>query len=507
MASDADAKKLSFGSVFLLGVNSVIGSGAFLLIQTIYGFMDLTSVLVIVAAAVAVTMVALCFADLASRFTGPDAAWLSSEKAFGKLTGYEVGIFIWFLGTCTIAAESVAFFITLGGFFPVFRDHRVAVWSAIALIVLFGIINLFGDTLVTWVNNVSSTAKIAIIVLFIIVGAFFLHRQNFTPVIPAAATSAGGFFHHFGEAFADVFYMYTGFNFIPIMASKMNHPEKNVPRVLIAVMITCTVLYSLMALFAIGIIGSGIVNYDLPVAIAFRDAVGEWGYVVIALGMLVSIFGVGFSISFSSPLNLASLAARPHRFLPHGLTKTNKFGSPWAAVAITIIVACFLATQSYDTLVNMLVFASFVQYVPSIISVIRFKHTGKCPGHGFKLPGGDTFPILALIVSAYMMFQFTLETFAIGVCVAVVAGVVYYINKPSKRTVAVLRTAGVDVEDPEAIKAYKNALKGRGTTLSEITKAYKKNGRKVVPLVSSAGSDVPSAVGDDGDADDHQAAK
>ena len=262
-----------------------------------------------------------------------------------------------------------------------------------------------------------------------------------------------------------------------------------------------------MALFAIGLIGSGIVNYDLQVAIAFRDAVGEWGYVVIALGMLVSIFGVGFSISFSSPLNLASLAARPHRFLPHGLTKTNKFGSPWAAVAITIIVACFLATQSYDTLVNMLVFASFVQYVPSIISVIRFKHTGKCPGHGFKLPGGDTFPILALIVSAYMMFQFTLETFAIGVCVAVVAGVVYYINKPSKRTVAVLRTAGVDVEDPEAIKAYKNALKGRGTTLSEITKAYKKNGRKVVPLVSSAVSDVPSAVGDDGDADDHQAAK
>ncbi|MEE1324244.1 MAG: APC family permease [Bifidobacteriaceae bacterium] len=484
MTSDADAKKLSFGSVFLLGVNSVIGSGAFLLIQTIYGFMDLTSVLVIVAAAVAVTMVALCFADLASRFTGPDAAWISSAKAFGKFTGYEVGIFIWFLGTCTIAAESVAFFITLGGFFPVFRNSTVAMWSAIALIVLFGIINLFGDTLVTWVNNTSSTAKIAIIVLFIIVGAFFLHKQNFTPVIPAAATSAGGFFHHFGEAFADVFYMYTGFNFIPIMASKMNRPEKNVPRVLIAVMITCTVLYSLMALFAIGIVGPSIVNYDLPVAIAFKEAVGEWGYIVIALGMLISIFGVGFSISFSSPLNLASLAARRHRFLPSGLTKTNKYGCPWAAVAVTIIVACFLATQSYDNLVNMLVFASFVQYVPSIISVICFKHTGKCPGNGFKLPGGYTFPILALIVSAYMMFQFTLETFAIGVCVAVIAGIVYYINKPSKRTVAVLQTAGVDVENPKAIKAYKNELKSKGSSLSEIVKAYKKEGDKVVPSAS-----------------------
>ena len=426
----------------------------------------------------------MCFADLASRFTGPDAAWISSAKAFGKFTGYEVGIFIWFLGTCTIAAESVAFFITLGGFFPVFRNSTVAMWSAIALIVLFGIINLFGDTLVTWVNTTSSTAKIAIIVLFIIVGAFFLHKQNFTPVIPAAATSAGGFFHHFGEAFADVFYMYTGFNFIPIMASKMNRPEKNVPRVLIAVMITCTVLYSLMALFAIGIVGPSIVNYDLPVAIAFKEAVGEWGYIVIALGMLISIFGVGFSISFSSPLNLASLAARRHRFLPSGLTKTNKYGCPWAAVAVTIIVACFLATQSYDNLVNMLVFASFVQYVPSIISVICFKHTGKCPGNGFKLPGGYTFPILALIVSAYMMFQFTLETFAIGVCVAVIAGIVYYINKPSKRTVAVLQTAGVDVENPKAIKAYKNELKSKGSSLSEIVKAYKKEGDKVVPSAS-----------------------
>lgn len=428
------SKKLGFGSVYLLGINSVIGSGAFLLVQTIYGYMDLSSVFVIIAAAVCVTMVALCFADLAGRFTGPDAAWIHTAKAYGKFTGYEVGIFIWFLGVCTIAAETVAFFITLKSFFPIFNNAKICFWSEVAMVVLFGIINLFGQSLVKWVDNISSGAKMSIIILFIVIAAFYLHSQDFHPLITAAATaSAGGFFHQFGMAFSDVFYMFTGFNFIPILASQMDHPEKNVPRVLIAVMVSCTLLYVLMALFAIGILGPSIVHYSLPVAVALRAAVGTWGYVVIIIGMLISIFGVGFAISFSAPLQLASLADPTHGFLPAGLTRKNRFGSPWASVVVTTVIAAVLVSQSYLALVNMLVFASFVQYVPSVLSVIHFKRTGEYPSTGFQLKGGYIIPILALIVSAYMMFQFDLETFAIGICVAIVAGLVFFINKPIEK--------------------------------------------------------------------------
>lgn len=43
-----------------------------------------------------VGLIALCYADLASRFTGSGAAWLYSYNAFGRFAGYELGVFTWY---------------------------------------------------------------------------------------------------------------------------------------------------------------------------------------------------------------------------------------------------------------------------------------------------------------------------------------------------------------------------------------------------------------------------
>ena len=425
MSAVKKPKQLGFWSIYLLGINGVIGSGAFLLPQTIYQDMDLMSVIVLVAAAITVSLIALCYADLASRFSGAGAAWLYSYHAFGPFIGYELGIFVWFLGCCTVAAETVALFTTLRAFIPVFNNTPIRIWSCIGLVVIFGIINIFGRTLVKWVDNISSGAKLGVIILFIVVAVFFIHAANFHPVMPAAAgKSIGAFSSHFGNAFSVVFYMFTGFSFIPIAASQMVDPEKNIPRVLIGVMITVTILYGLMMLFAIGVLGATMANYSLPIAAAFRKAVGTWGYVIVIIGMLMSIFGVGFATSFNTPALMASLS-NEHAMLPKFFGKMNRFDSPWVSVIITTIVSCFLVTQSYLFLVGMIVFASFVQYVPSILAVMKFKHGKKFPNHGFKLGGGYTIPIIALLIAFYMVFQFTLKTIILGACVAGAAAILF----------------------------------------------------------------------------------
>ena len=224
----ATSKKLSFMSIYFLGINGVIGSGAFLLPQTIYKDMNLmsVSVFVTICAAVTVSMVALCYADLSSRFTGSGAAWLYSYNAFGRFTGYELGIYTWFLGCCTYAAEVVALLTTLKSFWPVYNNAVVYYGTAIGLIILFTIINF---------------------------------------------------------------------------------------------------------------------------------------------------------------------------------------------------------------LVSCIVLASFVQYVPSILAVIKFKHTNEFPNHGFKFPGGYTIPILALLISCYMVTNFTWKTILVGVVVGVLAAVAYFfIEKDEK---------------------------------------------------------------------------
>ena len=371
-------------SIYFLGINGVIGSGAFLLPQTIYKDMNLMSVFVTICAALTVSMVALCYADLSSRFTGSGAAWLYSYHAFGRFTGYELGIYTWFLGCCTYAAEIVALLTILKTLSPVFSNHAVYYGIAIGIIVLFTIINLFGRTVVKLVDNLSSAAKMITILIFIIIGAFFIHKMNFTPVIPKAATlGVGPYFKHFGAAFSVVFYMFTGFSFIPI-------------------------------------------------AVAFQKAVGDWGYVLVIAGMLISVIGVAFAGSFNTPSLIASLA-NEHAMLPKLIGKKNKHDAAWVAILLSAIITMILITQSYLFLVSCIVLASFIQYVPSILAVIKFKHTNEFPNNGFKLPFSYVIPAFALIISCYMVTNFTWKTILVGVVVGVLAAVAYFfIEKDEK---------------------------------------------------------------------------
>lgn len=371
-------------SIYFLGINGVIGSSAFLIPQTIYKDMNLMSVFVTICAALTVSMVALCYADLSSRFTGSGAAWLYSYHAFGRFTGYELGIYTWFLGCCTYAAEIVALLTILKTLSPVFSNHVVYYGIAIGIIVLFTIINLFGRTIVKLVDNLSSATKMITILIFIIIGAFFIHKMNFTPVIPKAATlGVGPYFKHFGAAFSVVFYMFTGFSFIPI-------------------------------------------------AVAFQKAVGDWGYVLVIAGMLISVIGVAFAGSFNTPSLIASLA-NEHAMLPKWIGKKNKHDAAWVAILLSAIITMILITQSYLFLVSCIVLASFIQYVPSILAVIKFKHTNEFPNNGFKLPFGYVIPALALIISCYMVTNFTWKTILVGVVVGVLAAVAYFfIEKDEK---------------------------------------------------------------------------
>jgi len=71
--------------------------------------------------------------------------------------------------------------------------------------------------------------------------------------------------------------------------------------------------------------------------------------------------------------------------------------------------------------------------VPSILAVIKFKHINEFPNHGFKLPGGYTIPILALLISCYMVTNFTWKTILVGVVVGVLAAVAYFFIEKTKR--------------------------------------------------------------------------
>lgn len=149
-------------------------------------------------------------------------------------------------------------------------------------------------------------------------------------------------------------------------------------------------------------------------------------------GNIDQYFGVAFAASFNTPSLISSLA-NEHAMLPKWVGKKNRHDAPWVAIILTAVVSMLLVTQSYLFLVSCIVLASFVQYVPSILAVIKFKHTNEFPNYGFKLLGKYIIPVLALLISCYMRTNFTIKTITVGVVVAVLAAVSYFFIKVDEK--------------------------------------------------------------------------
>ena len=90
-------------------------------------------------------------------------------------------------------------------------------------------------------------------------------------------------------------------------------------------------------------------------------------------------------------------------------------------IVLTSVLSALFSTQSYLFLVSCTVLASFIQYVPTILAVVKFEHTNQYPTHGFKLPGKYLIPGLALLVSCYMVTNFTSKTLLLGTVILVLA--------------------------------------------------------------------------------------
>lgn len=419
------AKTLSFGSVVLLGINGIIGSGIFLLPGTLYQQSGKWSVLATMSAGIATTLIALCYAAMASKIDDDGGAWVYADRAFGRFVGFQTGWFGWFLGVITIAAEIAAFLTTLGGLVPAVKSKPVYLTIALVILILLVLLNLVGSRLLTVIDNLSSALKIAILAMFVIATLFFVSRH------PFQFTGSGTGFSGFRQSFAATFYMYTGFSFLPVAAKKMANPEKTLPRALIVVMAIVIAVYALAETATIGILGTKLSGNALPVANAMAEIVGSWGKTLVLSGMLVSIIGVAIAVSFDTPVEMASLA-NEKQLLPAVFGRKNASGTPTVAVLVTIGLAALLVLSgSYLFLVNLIVLAAFFQYITTILAWFKLRRDPSLPV-GMKMPGGPVLPALGLLIILYLMISLNWVTWLIAAAMAIVGCIVYAIDDRRK---------------------------------------------------------------------------
>lgn len=392
-------KKDKFGlwSIVLLGINSIIGTGIFLLPNRAYALMGPSSLLILLFDAFLAGCLALCFAEVAGFFSRNGGPYLYAKAAFGDFVGYEVGVLKLVVTIIAWAAMAVGFATALGAAFPFFAGDTMKNLIAAVLIGGLTIMNIAGVKISKILNNLMTISKLVPLCVFIAVGLFFVNGSNFTPFVPTHMADGA-----FANAAITMFFAYTGFEAIAVAAEDFKDPKKDLPRGIILTMIIVTIIYMLVVGISIGILGPDLAVDKAPIQTAFGRAIGPVGAYFILLGTLFSMGGINLAESFIAPRACTSLAE--DGMLPAFLNRRTSWGTPWASSVVVAILSILLAwSGSFTTLAAISAVSRFTQYLPTVLSVIVFRRKWKDRERTYKIPGGIFVPVVAFLTSLWML--------------------------------------------------------------------------------------------------------
>lgn len=416
-------KKLGLFSIVLLGVNSVIGTGIFLLPGNVYKILGPGSLVAYLLVLVLVMSMALCFAEASSMFQRSGGPYLYARAAFGEFIGFEVGTMKWIVSIIAWATMAVGFVTALAKLVPAVQDPAISKILVACIILGLGCLNLLGVNLMKYLNNIATIGKLVPLVLFTTVGLFFLNKGNFTPLFPNGYSS-----FNISEAVILVFYAFTGFENIGVTAGDMEKPEKNIPKAIIISMTLISIIYFLVQLISIGTLGINLNNSTTPVADAMSSFLGGAGGILVTIGTLISIGGINIAGSFITPRCAVALAE--DKLLPKSLAKVNKNNAPYIAVILTVILSLALALNgSFTQLAAISVIARFSQYIPTCLAVIILRKKKTDLNANFKVPFGPTIPVFAVIASIWLLFNADKMKLVFGLGAMIILIPVYFIMK------------------------------------------------------------------------------
>jgi amino acid transporter len=337
-------------------------------------------------------LIALCFAEVGSRFGGTGGAYLYAREAFGGFVGFSVGWSVWWVRVISSAALANAFAVT---FLDLFGDARPVPGELVMALVLLllALANLRGVKAGAILTNVATVAKLVPLALFVLVGLFAVSGDRFVPFAPEG-------YGAFAETTLLLLWAFVGFEMLAVPAGEMERPGRAVPLALLIVMGGVTILYAGVYVVATGTF-AGLAGADNPVARSAGAFLGPVGGGIVAVGIALSVFGTNAGSALVTPRCLYALAEQ--RQMPEVLARVHpRWRTPAVAIAVSFALSLALALSgSFEQLAVASVVARFAQYLPTCVAVLvlrrRDRRSGRTPA-SFRLPLGPTVPVLATVL-------------------------------------------------------------------------------------------------------------
>jgi amino acid transporter len=405
-----------------LVINSVVGGGIFGLPARAYGLAGVYSLVAYLVCAIAIFLINLCFAEVASRFEDTGGPYLYARSTFGPVTGFEVGWLSWivrltaFAALCNLFADYLTYFLPMSG---------TTVGRAIAVTIVVAILattNFVGVRLASVAGNILVVGKLVPLLLLVFVGAFFVNPQNY---VAAAIPSRPGF----SGAVLLLLFAFTGFEIAVIPAGESADPRSNLPFALLAGAASVALLYVAIQAVCIGIVPQ-LASSQKPLADVGEQILGPAGAAVISLGALISVTGTMNAIMLAAPRLLFAMAER--RQLPRFVTATHpRFHTPHIAILITAIgmlaltlTGTFAFAATLSTIIRLTTYAVTCAALPAL----RRRSGGK-PAP-FAVPAGSAVAVISLLLIGWLYLSSSWSETRLALIAVILGLFVFVVARP-----------------------------------------------------------------------------
>jgi len=411
-----------------IGINHVIGSAIFLLPAAVAALIGDWGWIGFILAGVASLTVALCIAEVGSRFETTGGPYLYTRAAFGKFAAYEVGWMQWFTRVSSHASVVNGIALSLGLYWPFMTEGVGRSSMIIILTLILTLINIVGIRQSAWFVNIFTIAKLVPLVIIIMVGIFFV---DWTRLAPETAVT----WEQMAAAALLFIFVYGGFDVVPVPAGEAKNPRHHVPFALIMTILVVTLVMTLGHVVVQGTLPN-LADSDTPMADSAGLMMGAFGTLLLSLGAVFSMTGNNAGQLLTGSRMLFALAENGE--LPRWFGRIHpKYRTPSNAILFHSVVALGLALSgSFVVLALASAVARLVTYVGScgatlLLRLPRYEGTVNRPT--FTIPMGPVVPILALITSLAILFLASTEQLLGGLAALAAGAALFLLNRWLRR--------------------------------------------------------------------------
>lgn len=427
-------RTLSAVDLIALGVGAVIGTGIFILPGTVAATKAGPGIIFsFVIAAIVCSLAAMCYAEFSSVLPVAGSAYSYSNIVYGEFVGWLIGwalVLEYVLAVAAVAVGWAAYFNsfltgfgltlpkTITGSFDPSRGSYV---NLIAIVIVCLIAWIIDEGLKTSVrlNNIIVAIKLIIIVVFLIVGFFYIKPSNWSPFAPFGVK---GIF----RGAAVVFFAYLGFDCVSSSAAEVKNPKRNMPIGIIGTLIICTLFYILVSAVLTGMISYKHLNVDDAVSFALQLVHQNFIAGIVSIGALAGMFTMMVTMIYSSSRLLYSIGR--DGLLPSFLGTIDKKHAPKnAMLTVTFVIsvlAGFIPLTQLANLVNIGTLIAFTFVSFGIIPLRKNKKLNQIAG--FRVPFYPVLPVLSGVLCIFMITQLSKETWIASFAWFMVGIVIYF---------------------------------------------------------------------------------